>query len=120
MVLQSDGQPAADARVHLNTGEGSLFANRPGEFSTSRGVETQRTGKDGSFRFPAALESNRLIVSHPAGFASLTVGELQRSGKITLQAWGRIDGVLRVGGKLYGGVLRTNAFTNRPNNSRCS
>jgi hypothetical protein len=99
VVRQPDGQPAADARVHLNTTESSLFANRPGEFSAYRGVEIRQTDQDGSFRFPSALESHRLVISHSSGFASLTVEELQRSGKVTLQAWGQVDGTLRAGGK---------------------
>ncbi len=100
VVLQPDGRPAENAKVLLNTANDSLFANTPGgEFFTRPGVLTQRTGKDGAFRFDAAEELNRLLATHPTGFASVTVGEFLRAKEIRLLPWARVEGILRVGGK---------------------
>ena len=58
----------------------------------------ERTGQDGSFRFPPAAEEHRIVITHPSGFAAMSVGELPESGKIPLQAWARVEGVLKSGG----------------------
>jgi hypothetical protein len=100
VVLRPDGQPAAEAKVILNTTENGIYSYRPGDFQSSgQGHDFQLTGPDGRFRFKAAAAQHRLLVSHASGFAALTVGEFLEAGKITLQAWGQVEGVLRYAGQ---------------------
>jgi protocatechuate 3,4-dioxygenase beta subunit len=100
IVKRPDGQPVADAKVILNTTDNGIYSYRPGEFQTSGpGFETQLTGADGRFRFKAANAEHRLLVTHDSGFAASTVGTLQGAETITLQPWGRVEGVLQEGGK---------------------
>ena len=99
LVLQPDGRPASDAKVLLSTDQNSIFVNRPGEFYAGRGLVSQKTGSDGVFQFDFAEDNWPIVVSHLAGFASLTTGELRRSKEVRLQPWARIDGTLLPGGK---------------------
>lgn len=99
IVLLPDGQPAADAKVMLAGGQGSIFMNSPDRQYPGTGVITLQSGADGSFQFDGAEDEQRIVVLHRDGFASVTVEELRRTGRIALQAWARIDGVLRGAGK---------------------
>src|SRR5262249_2065604 len=99
VVLLPDGQPAADAKVMLVMGQGSVFMNSPQNLYPGSGVITLKTSADGSFKFDAAENDRRIVVIHPGGFACVTVAELRRTGKITLGAWAQVEGILRAGGK---------------------
>ena len=100
IVLQPDGQPASGAVVYLNGNQGSLFANMPGgEFHVGQGASREKAAADGSFRFPAAEAMSALVVTHPSGFLSLKVEELPTDGRLLLQPWARLEGVLRVNGQ---------------------
>ena len=39
-----------------------------------------------------------MVFTHPSGFAAMSVEELRRSPEVRLQAWAKIEGVLRPGG----------------------
>jgi len=99
VVLLPDGAPAADAKLMLNSGQGSVFMNSPENQYPGTGVISLKSGADGAFKFDGAEDGQRIVVIHPGGFASVKVEELRRAGKIPLQAWGRIEGVLKAGGK---------------------
>jgi len=100
IVLQPDGQPAVNAKVALNPTQNPLYSYQAGDFqSGGQGVQYTRTAQDGSFRFTAAAEDNPLVITHPTGFAALTIEELLASGKVPLQPWAQVEGVLRSSGK---------------------
>jgi hypothetical protein len=99
IVLLPDGRPAEDAKVMLVGGQGSVFMNAPDRQYPGAGVMSQPSGADGSFKFDGAEDEQHIVVLHRGGFASVPVEEVRRTGKIPLQAWARIDGTLRVGGK---------------------
>src|SRR6266542_412653 len=99
VVLLPDGQPAGDAKVLWVSGQGSIFMNSPDNQYPGSGVITIQGGKDGSFKFDGAEDDQRMVVIHRDGFASVTLEELRRTGRISLQPWARLAGVLRVGGK---------------------
>jgi len=99
IVLQPDGTPAADAKVMLNSGrDGSLFANRPGEFYLNRGAVMEKTGEDGRFKFTSANDESYVIVTHESGFASLPAAELKKSNEVKLQPWAGVEGQVRIAG----------------------
>ena len=99
VILQPDGQPADNAKVLLNLGVGSVFANAPDRYYPGQGSITMRTDKDGAFHFDAADDDKYIVVTHPSGFASMTVGELRHAREVRLQPWAGVEGVLRVDGK---------------------
>lgn len=99
VVLQPDGQPAVDARVILKLGDGAVFANAPDRYYPGQGSVVQQTGKDGSFHLESADDDKYLVITHPTGFASITVGELHQAKEVRLQPWASVQGVLQVNGK---------------------
>ncbi|HUR44239.1 MAG TPA: thioredoxin-like domain-containing protein [Candidatus Saccharimonadales bacterium] len=100
IVLQPDGTPAVGAKALLNTAQGSLFGNSPGEFYVGQGVLNRLTGEDGKFEFDWAGPESQMVFTHPSGFLALSVQELGAMGEIRLQPWAKIEGVLRPGGVL--------------------
>jgi protocatechuate 3,4-dioxygenase beta subunit len=99
VVVLPDGQPAGDAKLMLVAGQGSVFMNSPENQYPGTGVITVKSGADGSFKFDGAEDEQRIVMIHRGGFASVAVEEVRRTGKIALQRWARLDGILRVGGK---------------------
>ena len=100
VVLRPGGQPAAGAMVFLNPVGSHVYSSRSGEFRSS---DSQNKGKsvgaDGVFEFSTAAGDDRLVAVHPAGFADVAVEGLGGLDRITLQPWGRIEGVVKSGGK---------------------
>jgi len=80
----------------------SAYMDRAGELRRSgSGGEFQRSTVKGEFEFPAKLEPHTIFAAHPQhGFAEVRASNVVASGKVVLQAWGRIEGVLRVGKKV--------------------
>ena len=108
VVLQPDGSPAAGAKLVLNTGDDTLFIHNPADNLLARpGMHWVMSDSNGYFRLPPAEPANRILARHATGFASTTVEELlkspipsgRESREIRLQAWGRVEGILRPGGK---------------------
>jgi beta-lactamase regulating signal transducer with metallopeptidase domain len=101
-----DGRPAADARIWVRPTEnaGAVVCNQPGQYDGDR---LAKAGVDaaGKCTLPAAPENAPVVVASPAGFLETTVKEFQRSGEARLQPWGRVEGVLKIGGQPKGGVL---------------
>jgi hypothetical protein len=58
-----------------------------------------RTDAQGRFSLPALSASPRLVAVHSLGYVEVTSDELTASGKMVLQPWGRIQGVLKFGTK---------------------
>lgn len=99
IVLQPDGQPAADAKIMLLSLGESVFMNSPENLYPRPGTVTVKTGSDGAFALDAGEDEQRVLAIHRDGIASLTLADIRRAGKVPLQSWGRIDGVLRSDGK---------------------
>jgi hypothetical protein len=100
VVLRPDGQPATGAKVFLNQTAAQVSSYRPGEFRSSNSrVKEKSVSADGAFEFSGAAEGDRLIAVHPTGFADVTVESLTTLDRISLQPWGRIQGVVKSGGK---------------------
>ena len=100
VVLRPDGQPAIGAKLILNRAESRIYSYRPGDFSTGDSRNLLRTvGADGAFEYPSAAGDDRLLAADRSGFASLNVEDLGDLGRITLQPWVRIEGVVTSAGK---------------------
>jgi len=64
---------------------------------TKRQVVESET--DGWFAFPQQAEPYVLMVLDDQGFAKITGEQLETAGQITLEPWGRVEGVVRIGSR---------------------
>jgi len=96
IVLQPDGQPAVGAKVVISSRDQSLYLNNPGDIYVyaGNGTFSEVTDSKGAFRFASAEDQNPIAARHATGFAAARVRDLRASGKIQLQPWGRVEGVL--------------------------
>ncbi len=98
IVQRPDGKPLAGARLVLI--KPTAFAMiRDGQSPRHTGI-SRRSDDDGRFRFPAQEGSFGIIVAHELGYAEVTSEEFAAARTITLAPWGRIEGTLRLAGKL--------------------
>ena len=98
VVQTADGAPAANATVLLVDNEESGYMDTPGQFrSGSSGGDMARSDLKGHFEFSPKLETEWLLVAHEQGFAEVRTDKLPSDGRIVLQPWARIKGVMRVG-----------------------
>lgn len=100
IVLQPDGNPAADAKVVLCLADGaSVFFNAPNRSYPGQGSVSERTSSDGSFHLAGADDGKYIVAWHSSGFATLTVGDLRRNKEVHLQPWAGVEGVIKIDGK---------------------
>lgn len=98
VVLQPDGQPAGQAGVGLAAdGKYSLRLTEGGKLvNYGHPVNHTTTDEHGRFSLRTMVGAERLLVAHPSGCAVLPVANVTNI-YISLQAWGEIEGTLRVG-----------------------
>jgi uncharacterized GH25 family protein len=98
VILEPDGQPAADADVALQV-EGKYLSIGRGSFDAGNlrdeGLIVS-TGPDGGFTLPLFEKAQSVIALNLEGYARVSLEQLKQSPRIRLQKWGRIEGVLRV------------------------
>lgn len=98
-VLAPNRQPVTDADVGLIS-PGAQLRLLPGAFSrNSVGAALLRTDNAGHFNLPSDDTISRLVIACPAGYGETTPEELKQTSTITLQPWGRIEGICLSGGK---------------------
>ncbi|MHC4499767.1 MAG: carboxypeptidase regulatory-like domain-containing protein, partial [Planctomycetota bacterium] len=98
VVYLPGGAPAEGAEVILCT------ASRPAHVRNGMLVNRQESvlvkcGADGRFSFSPQTEPYLLVVLDEAGYAEITDGELATSPEVRIRPWGRLEGVLRIGGQ---------------------
>ena len=98
VILEPDGQPAADADVALQVENKYLTIGRGafGDYNLRNEGLIVSTGPDGSFTLPLYEGAESVIALNVQGFAQVSLDQLKASPRITLQKWGRIEGTLRV------------------------
>jgi hypothetical protein len=95
-----DGAPAANATVVLVDRNESGYMDMPGQFrNTSSGGDFVRSDAKGRFEFSPKLEADWILVCHDLGFAEVKADTLDAEGRIVIQPWGRVKGLMRVGDK---------------------
>ena len=98
LVENPDGTPASGATVVVVELSEYAYMERAGELRRMNNYgEFTRTDAAGRFEFQPRLEPDMIFASTPKGFAEVRVTNFLASGKIILQAWGRVRGVVRVG-----------------------
>lgn len=98
VVVGPGGEPVKGASVCLVTaGAGAYLTNgRPPDRRDSLVVETDDAGR---FRFPAQQGPFAVVVLHDLGYAMRKDAELAESSDVKLDAWGRLEGTVRIGSK---------------------
>ncbi|HEX4143613.1 MAG TPA: carboxypeptidase regulatory-like domain-containing protein [Pirellulales bacterium] len=99
-VLTPDGRPGVGAKVALGIpGAQTHVAN--GDFDAqSTDAARVETDDQGHFRFPPQDSTFQVVILHPAGYAHLKpTADEPIPATIELEAWARVEGVLRVGKK---------------------
>ena len=98
IVCLPNGKPAGGADVGLSTWQTQVRL-RFGKFDPNASFPKASTGSDGRFSFPSRSGKFLVVALTDTGYAEATSDELARSGKLVLQAWGRIDGGVRIGAR---------------------
>lgn len=105
MVRLPDGKPAAEAEVCLCPEKPGKLYNmvtfvKNGRFALrDMSTPSLKTGPDGRLPIQPQDNSFLLVVVHDQGFAQTTSEELAAKPEIALQAWARLEGVVRQGTK---------------------
>src|SRR5437867_4615652 len=60
----------------------------------SRNVSSAVTDLDGHFTFEPRLDPNTLVAAHALGYAEMLAERVIKTGRLTLQPWGAVKGVL--------------------------
>jgi RNA polymerase sigma factor (sigma-70 family) len=98
IVRLPDGSPAIGADVYLNSPKYGLpLENNQQRFLQLGDGYWIKTDKQGHFTFQPKDEAFGVMVLHPKGVAQKSPTELARSNTLTLEPFGRIEGILRVG-----------------------
>ncbi|MST93917.1 MAG: carboxypeptidase regulatory-like domain-containing protein [Pedosphaera sp.] len=98
IVEMPDGRPVVGATMALVDVNEYFYMDRPGELRRVNNYgEHVRTDAKGYFEFQPRLDPHTVLASAPVGYAELHATNLLKVGKIVLQPWGRIKGVVRVG-----------------------
>lgn len=101
LVVGTDGQPVAGAQIGLiGLGYLQLQSGGLGSFGSDSALNMTRSQEDGRFTLLGQVPAPRLVAVHPErGYAEVTGEELEKTGRLVLQPWGRIEGVLRIGNR---------------------
>jgi peroxiredoxin len=100
VVLMPDGKPASGATVYLTDLRDGIYVHDPSMKVDERHLQGTRdtvTDDKGAFSFKATVDDFAVLVLEDAGFAQVTVGELNHNREVKLQPWARVAGRLLVG-----------------------
>jgi peroxiredoxin len=90
------GEPAVGAEV-------ALFASPHGAYihdnKFSESSQVVKTGLDGRFSFPAQAGAYLVVALADEGYAEIGGEDFEAAGEITLLPWGRVDGLVQIGGQ---------------------
>lgn len=97
IVLQNN-KPAAGADVFaLEKQTGPLRISKPGRVYQTKDKIHEIAGLDGRFAIEHTGWDSPIIITHEQGFLSTSLYQLTNGAQLTLQPWGRVEGILRVG-----------------------
>lgn len=101
-VLLPDGKPATGASVVFPMESYSIMLGKR-RFETSNGLLPLVVDKNGEFQYALMSGCRAVEAVHEQGIAHMAMEDFKKNPVIQLQAWGRIDGVLRIGDKAMAG-----------------
>ncbi len=102
MVLTPDGKPAAGASLTLVTEQdGMQFSNG---YKPYGGKQTVAADERGRFEFDSVEDESLIVVVHDSGYAEVLSQDVIKSSEVRLQAWAKLDVVLKYKGQPLPGV----------------
>ncbi|HEY0454836.1 MAG TPA: carboxypeptidase-like regulatory domain-containing protein, partial [Verrucomicrobiae bacterium] len=101
-VNSQAGKPVLGAEVILLDQSGNATLTQTGKFQKNLYYyDVATTDGKGLAELTPKVQPDFILASHPTfGFAQMPADEAIKAGKITLQPWGHVRGVLKVGNKL--------------------
>lgn len=103
VLVMPDGTPVPGATVALTSGRPGPGVNvslRNGRLTDSgRGIKIATTDASGQFVLPSPPESGMVVGTAEMGFALAPIQQVRDSGRLVLQAFGRIEGTFKIGGQ---------------------
>jgi len=93
-VVTPDGKPLANAEVLAATNNDIIDVYNT--YAGSRQAASTRTDKDGKFSFPNPIAWVDLVVRADEGYACVNNSSIPADHRITIQPWGRVEGILRL------------------------
>ncbi len=119
-VMLPNLQPAAGAQVSYRGNRIGIGLHRPEAFGFKYtnerrpGYAKAITESDGTFRLRPVDGATRLAVVHPEGWANVALEGLPGE-PVWLQPWGRLEGVVSIGGRVWPGIeVRLTSGTEGP------
>ncbi len=97
IVLAPDGRPPTNAEVFLATP--TMPVEVSGRAGSGNNNLATKTSEEGRFSFPAQFEPYRVVVVADEGFADVACQADEEPGRIDLQAWSRVSGMVMQAGK---------------------
>jgi len=102
VVTTTNGAVIAKADVVILDASESAYMDVPGKFRKSMSYyEVVNTSANGRFELTQKIDADLVVACHTNfGYAQISLVELMKTGKIVLQPWGSVTGVVRVGEKI--------------------
>ena len=107
LVKTADGKPAAGVKILLAAQRNYLQLNGTTIRNQNQDSDSYETADDGHFEMPPQDGDFTLIAASDAGFAMVSKADFTNTLTLTLQPWGRVEGVVlnhgrpMTGQKLY-------------------
>jgi uncharacterized GH25 family protein len=92
VLVTADGAPAAGATVAISTGQSRFWLRNARLEDMSRERTVVTTDAAGEFVLPSPPEGGRVVAADEKGFGSASIPEVRDSGRLVLQAFGRVEG----------------------------
>src|SRR5438128_380165 len=98
VVTTANGNVIAKADVVILDSSDSAYMDVPGKFRKQSSYELVNTSANGHFELTQKIEADVVVACHTNfGYAQISLDELMKTGKIVLQPWGSVNGLVRVG-----------------------
>jgi beta-lactamase regulating signal transducer with metallopeptidase domain/uncharacterized GH25 family protein len=99
VVLGPDGRPAVEATVCVATPDFGVFIKNGAPMVQNSFVMHTFTDKAGHFKMPPVGGRWMLVIAHESGYLEIDQRQYVPDATVTLEPWGRIEGVLYIGSK---------------------
>ncbi|MBN1975752.1 MAG: carboxypeptidase regulatory-like domain-containing protein [Sedimentisphaerales bacterium] len=98
IILLPDGKPLADAEVMVVTRQLRILNGKAGARPSNDKLSV-KTDAAGKFSFFPKAEQYSIVILHEQGYAFIKSDELAALQNITLSAWAKLEGTLKIGDK---------------------
>jgi protocatechuate 3,4-dioxygenase beta subunit len=118
-VLGPSGEPVSGASVALCSEEKGAILSTDQRFLFTDQSAVVSTDANGKFKHEPLTGAHTIYVIHQSGFAAIRLDKSQSGTTISLQPWGRIEGVAQFNGAVAGN-MELGLMTHNPNGNERS